>query len=798
MRRGILPKITRRLRDDERKQIASGTIFVFDEQESSIKRWTDGMIWSPSRILNNFLVYREVEKKDLKPASDQPAFASSHSGFGMPGVSNDMAAHSSVRSVPLTLMSNSMDADAQLVPYRQEHTGYHALDVVPSSSHALYTDQDGFLGNQSYQYQSAQAHTQPQAAGMVGMLDNGAASSSAAAKREAELDRTIVGSLTSSYPFVRDGLCKKTISIQVEGSTQHLISYYKIDDVHNNRLTTPSSLPEISSLVISPIFLNKSNFRYPPIVEFGPDKIPRYIAEATDNTTRSSGNLSSGGESYSSSDARHDGLARAASRSLTIYSPGMPSDTAHNDLHNQRYPHQIGGDGMLPMSATLPLSASRGRRTSDAPRRRANTRYEPYQSSAAFGHGMVPHQLYTSTPGVEDGALSPSGRRVNLPGGRAFGDAESLYHSDPRSLTMQRLQNEGVPGTPHFAQPSSVVAGQPSTPVDAQFSPMHHVDQHGSFQQSFPPGSMMPFVPSQPARSQAGYVMGVDYMQNRSEVPMVKQEQGDPFHFSSSRLARGSWDSNQPNHAGSFFHHMQQPPATSQGLTPMPVHSQANFSGPIYTRQAGSPPNTSSSHDSRHSYFGNGTLQATGRIDEVGGNSRSYEDASYASRPISRAGEGGYAGGLDSAGMVRNRMSEALQTPSNPASPYPRPQPQQHRSQQQYMSSNDVSGYDSYDRPSSAVDGHQSLYAQQASHASAEHEVDQLNQQTFDRSAQSNEQAWSSSIVPDGNGGMEAPRPGTSPEQSYRQQQSFEDGDNDAAGTNDGGLERVMLTRPAS
>ncbi len=138
------------------------------------------MIWSPSRILNNFLVYREVEKKDPKPAADQPAFATSQSGFGMPGVSlggnNDLNSHSSVRSVPLTLMSNSMDADGQLVSYRHEQTSYHGLDVVSSAVHPLYAEQDSFLGNQPYQYQSAPSQSHPQAAGMVGMLDNGAAS----------------------------------------------------------------------------------------------------------------------------------------------------------------------------------------------------------------------------------------------------------------------------------------------------------------------------------------------------------------------------------------------------------------------------------------------------------------------------------------------------------------------------------------------------------------------------------------------------------------------------------------------
>ncbi|KAF9921672.1 hypothetical protein FBU30_008279 [Linnemannia zychae] len=43
--------------------ITPGSVFVFDEQESGIYRWTDGKIWSPSRICGNFLVYRELYRK---------------------------------------------------------------------------------------------------------------------------------------------------------------------------------------------------------------------------------------------------------------------------------------------------------------------------------------------------------------------------------------------------------------------------------------------------------------------------------------------------------------------------------------------------------------------------------------------------------------------------------------------------------------------------------------------------------------------------------------------------------------
>jgi len=56
-RQGVIPRIVRRLNDSERrKMITSGAVFVFSVEESGIKRWTDGLLWSPSRIVGNFLV----------------------------------------------------------------------------------------------------------------------------------------------------------------------------------------------------------------------------------------------------------------------------------------------------------------------------------------------------------------------------------------------------------------------------------------------------------------------------------------------------------------------------------------------------------------------------------------------------------------------------------------------------------------------------------------------------------------------------------------------------------------------
>ena len=62
-RQGRLGRVRRRLHERERKQIRSGSVFVFSEEESGIRRWTDGRLWSPSRILGNFLIYRELERK---------------------------------------------------------------------------------------------------------------------------------------------------------------------------------------------------------------------------------------------------------------------------------------------------------------------------------------------------------------------------------------------------------------------------------------------------------------------------------------------------------------------------------------------------------------------------------------------------------------------------------------------------------------------------------------------------------------------------------------------------------------
>ncbi|KAI1813689.1 hypothetical protein GGS20DRAFT_467573 [Poronia punctata] len=62
-RRGLLPRVQRRLSEKERQAIRSGSVFVWCEREAGMRRWTDGKSWSASRVSGSFLTYREMEGK---------------------------------------------------------------------------------------------------------------------------------------------------------------------------------------------------------------------------------------------------------------------------------------------------------------------------------------------------------------------------------------------------------------------------------------------------------------------------------------------------------------------------------------------------------------------------------------------------------------------------------------------------------------------------------------------------------------------------------------------------------------
>ncbi|GAA5904140.1 hypothetical protein JCM5296_000342 [Sporobolomyces johnsonii] len=61
---GLLPRVTRRLTDEERiRFVRAGAVFVWEEEEAGIRRWTDHIKWSPSRVSGAFLTYSEVPSR---------------------------------------------------------------------------------------------------------------------------------------------------------------------------------------------------------------------------------------------------------------------------------------------------------------------------------------------------------------------------------------------------------------------------------------------------------------------------------------------------------------------------------------------------------------------------------------------------------------------------------------------------------------------------------------------------------------------------------------------------------------
>ncbi|KAI9294950.1 hypothetical protein K502DRAFT_278596, partial [Neoconidiobolus thromboides FSU 785] len=56
---GYLDQKKARLTFTEKMQIRSGTTFILNENDTNIKRWSDGISWTPSRLMDGFFVYQQ-------------------------------------------------------------------------------------------------------------------------------------------------------------------------------------------------------------------------------------------------------------------------------------------------------------------------------------------------------------------------------------------------------------------------------------------------------------------------------------------------------------------------------------------------------------------------------------------------------------------------------------------------------------------------------------------------------------------------------------------------------------------
>ncbi|KAL7904025.1 Gti1/Pac2 family domain-containing protein [Trichoderma velutinum] len=158
---GHINHVPRQPNDRERQGLISrGNIFIYEEHASGIKRWTDGIPWSPSRIVGNFLIYHELDK----PFSPGEKKRTVKRKRGSPDVKKASSQYNASVLDPATIAWNP--------------------------------------------------------------------------------ERSLIGVLVNPFYLLKTrGLVKKTITITFQGVPHHLVSYYRIDDVDNKSLVTPSGSP---------------------------------------------------------------------------------------------------------------------------------------------------------------------------------------------------------------------------------------------------------------------------------------------------------------------------------------------------------------------------------------------------------------------------------------------------------------------------------------------------------------------------------------------------------------------------
>ncbi|KAG9659498.1 hypothetical protein KCU95_g19745, partial [Aureobasidium melanogenum] len=200
---GKLHHVPCRPHDRERASlIKSGSVFIYEENASGIKRWTDGVAWSPSRILGNFLIYRELEKP-FPPGEKKRAMKRKRS---------------------------SQEPEGRRESEDNEVSEYNRLPPTPPSP----------------------ANPSDPKSAAPGTTDS-----------EKEVERQLIGSLVDSYGFRPNGLVKKTMSISLNGVSHHLVSYYTVEDVKQRKLQRPLTDSRLNGIAIRPELYLKQNFRAP-------------------------------------------------------------------------------------------------------------------------------------------------------------------------------------------------------------------------------------------------------------------------------------------------------------------------------------------------------------------------------------------------------------------------------------------------------------------------------------------------------------------------------------------------------
>lgn len=284
-RQGRLGRVRRRLHEKERKLIRSGSVFVFDEQESGIRRWTDGRLWSPSRILGNFLIYRELERRPTTTTNSM--MLGPVQTLGEVPTSSYSSSDAPPPPYTSTCTSTCASVSSQFYVDEQQSSSNAAINsifgwppmeapVCPSSdegspeSPASSNSKRGPvpMGNEAvvnpaklFRYDPLEQHPNlylDEAASASGAKERCAASLLGPnafrllkSKKLMNAQDAATGTQTR-YIFKPYGLIKKTISAKVDGRMQHLICYYSEADFLLAHHTANNSLNNAHADCIPP------------------------------------------------------------------------------------------------------------------------------------------------------------------------------------------------------------------------------------------------------------------------------------------------------------------------------------------------------------------------------------------------------------------------------------------------------------------------------------------------------------------------------------------------------------------
>ncbi|KAF2273179.1 uncharacterized protein EI97DRAFT_162968 [Westerdykella ornata] len=204
---GRLNHISRRPHDKERAEmLTSGTVLVYEENASGIKRWTDAVHWSPSRVMNNCLIYRQLTRA-LRPDEKKSAL-------------NPSCGNKRKRKESATPAINS---NGEIVHVAEDEYEHATMEVAA---------EENSLDPLDKVYANFAQRLTP------------------------EQQRRFCGSLIDSYEFKEGGLMKKTISVKYQGTHHHVISYYTLEDVVEGKLKRPCEDPNLADIQPRPELLD--------------------------------------------------------------------------------------------------------------------------------------------------------------------------------------------------------------------------------------------------------------------------------------------------------------------------------------------------------------------------------------------------------------------------------------------------------------------------------------------------------------------------------------------------------------